>query len=199
LPEAQEIVLEQYFLLDPSFNLNTVRVVNNPSGSNAKPLYMYNRDKSILYYFSVNYLQRLIGIRNSYIHNALLKHGYSNFSLYILEYCEKNNVLVREQYYIDLLVPEYNILKTAGSSLGYKHSTEAIGKIINAGKGRFFSEEARVKMRAAALQRIDQIRSSVARANGRPVLVKNVETGEILEFASQKEASKQLGGIMKKQ
>lgn len=47
-----EIVLEQYFLLDPSFNLNTIKVSNNPSGSTAKPLYMYNRDKSILYYFT---------------------------------------------------------------------------------------------------------------------------------------------------
>lgn len=47
-----EIVLEQYYLLDPSFNLNTIRVPNNPSGSSAKPLYMYNRDKSILYYFT---------------------------------------------------------------------------------------------------------------------------------------------------
>ena len=45
-----ETVLEQYFLLDPSFNLNTIRVVNNPSGSKFKPLFMYNRDKSILYY-----------------------------------------------------------------------------------------------------------------------------------------------------
>ena len=45
-----EIVLEQYFLLDPSFNLNTIRVSNNPSGSNSKALFMYNRDKSILYY-----------------------------------------------------------------------------------------------------------------------------------------------------
>lgn len=48
-----EIVLEQYYLLDPSFNLNTIRVSNNPSGSAAKPLYMYNRDKSILYYFTL--------------------------------------------------------------------------------------------------------------------------------------------------
>lgn len=32
-----EIVLEQYYLLDPSFNLNTIRVSNNPSGSTAKP------------------------------------------------------------------------------------------------------------------------------------------------------------------
>lgn len=48
-----EIVLEQYFLLDPSFNLNTIKVSNNPSGSTAKPFYMYNRDKSILYYFTM--------------------------------------------------------------------------------------------------------------------------------------------------
>jgi hypothetical protein len=48
-----EIVLEQFFLLDPSFNLNTIKVANNPSGSNAKPLYMYNRDKTVLYYSSI--------------------------------------------------------------------------------------------------------------------------------------------------
>lgn len=47
-----EIVLEQYFLLDPSFSLNTIKVSNNPSGSTAKRLYMYNRDGSILYYFT---------------------------------------------------------------------------------------------------------------------------------------------------
>ena len=47
-----ELVLEQYYLLDPSFNLNTIKVVNNPSGSNAKPLFMYNRDKTKLYYSS---------------------------------------------------------------------------------------------------------------------------------------------------
>ena len=48
-----EIVLEQYYLLGPSFNLNTVKVSNNPSGSAGKPLYMYNRDASILYYFTL--------------------------------------------------------------------------------------------------------------------------------------------------
>uniref|UniRef100_UPI0023D858A9 hypothetical protein n=1 Tax=Gonatophragmium mori TaxID=2966219 RepID=UPI0023D858A9 len=53
-PEIKpEIVLEQYYLLDPSFNLNTIRVANNPSGSVCKPLYLYNSDKSILYYFTL--------------------------------------------------------------------------------------------------------------------------------------------------
>ena len=60
--------------------------------------------------------------KKSNIYSALLKHGYSNFSLEILEYCEKTDVLSREQYFIDLLKPEYNMLKLAGSSFGYKHT-----------------------------------------------------------------------------
>lgn len=40
-----------------------------------------------------------------------------------MEYCNKENDISREQYYIDLLKPEYNILQVAGSSLGFKHST----------------------------------------------------------------------------
>jgi hypothetical protein len=65
----------------------------------------------------------------SIISRALLKYGYSNFRLEILEYCEPANCINREQYYIDLLNPEYNILKTAGSRLGSKHSKAAIKKI----------------------------------------------------------------------
>ena len=56
------------------------------------------------------------------IEKALLKYGYSNFKLEILEYCDKDEVLSREQYYLDFLKPEYNILKQAGSSLGFTHS-----------------------------------------------------------------------------
>ena len=48
--------------------------------------------------------------KNMLIHKALLKYGYSNFSLEILEYCNKNEIVVREQHYIDILKPEYNIL-----------------------------------------------------------------------------------------
>jgi len=51
-----------------------------------------------------------------------LKYGYSNFSLDILEYCESDILIKREQYYTDLLEPKYNILKVAGTILGFKHS-----------------------------------------------------------------------------
>lgn len=52
------------------------------------------------------------------IYSSLLKNGHSNFKLEIIEYCELSVLIEREQYYIDLLNPEYNILKTAGSLMG---------------------------------------------------------------------------------
>lgn len=74
---------------------------------------------------------------------ALLKYGYSNFKLEMLEYCEPANAINREQYYINLLNPEYNILQNAGSSLGYKHTEESWAKFRN----RKHSEESLVKIR----------------------------------------------------
>jgi group I intron endonuclease len=49
------------------------------------------------------------------ISKAILKHGYSNFALQVLEYCEPSEAISREQYYLDIIQPEYNILKKAGS------------------------------------------------------------------------------------
>ena len=44
------------------------------------------------------------------INRALIKYGYSNFSLHILEYCEEPTVLLeREQYYLNLLIPEFAV------------------------------------------------------------------------------------------
>jgi group I intron endonuclease len=62
------------------------------------------------------------------IHAALLKYGYENFNLEILEYCKADELLVREQYYLDLLIPEYNVLTRAYSLLDFKHSPENIAK-----------------------------------------------------------------------
>ena len=58
-------------------------------------------------YYNLN--ERKVQSRNSRIYRALLDDGYDSFNLYILEYCDKNTLLKREQYYIDLLKPQYNI------------------------------------------------------------------------------------------
>jgi len=82
------------------------------------------------------------------INRALLKYGYSNFTLEIIEYCEPSDVIDREQFYLDLLQPEYNILSKAGSSLGFKHSEETKIKISEARIGHKHSEETLAKLRA---------------------------------------------------
>jgi len=58
-------------------------------------------------YYSLRELKKVKG--SIIIYRALSKYGYSNFSLNILEYCEPSLLISREQYYIDLLKPEYNI------------------------------------------------------------------------------------------
>jgi len=79
-------------------------------------------------YYSVGYLLRESSRNNSMIYRALLKNGYTNFSIEILEYCDPSIVISREQHYIDILNPEYNILSLAGSRLGFKHSEETKAK-----------------------------------------------------------------------
>lgn len=81
-------------------------------------------------YYSIKYIKNTLENGSSIIYSALLKYGYSKFSLDILEYCEPNILIEREQYYMDILKPEYNILKIAGSRLGNKPS-EKTKKLIS--------------------------------------------------------------------
>lgn len=78
-----------------------------------------------------------------HICNALLIHGYSSFYLTILEYIDIFNLskeeskiltLKRKQFYLNTIKPSYNILKVAGSILGYVHNEESIVKISEAKK-----------------------------------------------------------------
>ena len=70
-----------------------------------------------------------------------MKYSHSSFSLTILEYCDKSELNNREQYYLDRLEPDYNILKIAGSLLGYTFTEEAKAKISKALKGIFIGEK----------------------------------------------------------
>jgi group I intron endonuclease len=146
------------------------------------------------------------------INKALKKYTHSKFSLEILEYCAKSDVIVREQYYFDLLNPEYNILQVAGSSLGFKHSLESLKKFkerkhseetraklskAHKGKplsekalakliGRKRSEETKAKMRASALCRLNHNR-------GKSITVFDKETNETYAFDKMSELSKMFG------
>ena len=69
-----------------------------------------------------------------YICRAWLKHGYSNFSLTIIEYCEVSELLTKEKYWVKLFNPEYNIIQdpTVPPMSGRKHSDKSKTKISDA-------------------------------------------------------------------
>jgi len=68
--------------------------------------------------------------KNKHLRNAWNKYGEENFKFKVLEPVEnKEDLLDREQWWMDLLKPEYNISLTAGSQLGFKHSEESKQKM----------------------------------------------------------------------
>jgi hypothetical protein len=135
-------------------------------------------------YFSIYFLESEIKKGKSLINSALLKYGYSNFTLEILEYCESSEAVstlrMREQYYLDCLKPEYNILLTAGSLLG--HSEEAKAKMSDAKKGNKNATGGKGRKRAEG-----------AGSPNVPVEVFDQETGMKTIYPSMSEVGKGLG------
>jgi group I intron endonuclease len=146
------------------------------------------------------------------IYKAILKYGYSNFKLEILEYCKPNDLLLKEQYYIDLLKPEYNILRTAGSTIGYKHTSETLEKfkyrkfsnetlanLRESAKARVLSKETRAKISASrkGIKLSNETRAKLSAIGatkvGVAVEVTNIISNEIKEYATLTLAAKDLG------
>jgi group I intron endonuclease len=90
-------------------------------------------------YLSTSFLQNKSNA-NMPIIKALLKYDQSNFILLILEHVEAKDLLIRETYYITSLIPYYNVLKQAYSSLGYKHTEETKKMLIVLANNRVHSE-----------------------------------------------------------
>lgn len=77
------MVVEQFYLLSPQSQLNTLRVSNNPSGSNALALYMYNRDYSVMYFSSY---KQIDFIRCLNIHPSTFTKHLENGTYYLKKY-----------------------------------------------------------------------------------------------------------------
>jgi hypothetical protein len=102
-------------------------------------------NRRIKEYFNPERSLRELKRGESMLYKSLLKYGYTNFTLEILEVLNvdelttmkaRTTLLDKEQYYIDLLKPEYNILKKAGSNLGTKMSSETKAKMSEAKLGK---------------------------------------------------------------
>lgn len=115
---------------------------------------------------------------SGHLQNAYNIYGVDAFEYSIIEVCEKCDVRQKEQYYIDLLKPRYNIQTTVGSSLGLKHTEETKLKISKANKGRIFTQEHKdnIKKNHRGIVYTDEIRKSMsASSKGRKLSKETIE------------------------
>ena len=135
-----------------------------------------NLTKRFYCYLSYIRLQKESLRYNSRIHDALLKYDYVNFKLSILKYCNNNELNKWEQYYIDLLQPEYNILKYVGSTRSHRHSLATILKL----RSYKPSLETLTKLRLAK------------ELSGQTIIVVNKKNNSIKKYNSLNSAAKEL-------
>jgi group I intron endonuclease len=130
-----------------------------------------------------------------------------------MEYCDKDMLINREQFYLDKLSPNYNILKQAYSLEGFKHSAETIENLKNrqftkehkenlskANLGREFSQETINKLSVSMKnhhkdhpltpEALESIKAKTTEREGVSVILINKDTGEQTEFVTQTEAAK---------
>jgi group I intron endonuclease len=89
---------------------------------------------------------------NHHLQAAWRFYGEPSFRFAVVEECPPEKCIEREQWFIDIFAPEYNICQTAGSpTLGKSLSPEHRAKIGAASKGHVLSAAARAKVSAAML------------------------------------------------
>lgn len=133
-------------------------------------------------YFSKSYL---VKSGNTIMANSISKYGLEAFEFIILEFTDKKDVLSREQFFIDSLKPELNILKTAGCTLGFKPTVETKEKLRKAALGRIQSLETRAK--------ISESQKNNQNNPGLPLTIKDLETDITTEYLNMTEAARKLG------
>jgi hypothetical protein len=166
-------------LADNRDKLGVYRWINNENGN----IYVGSSINLSVRFYKY-YSLRSLAKSNRPVDRALLKYGFSSFSLEILEYCsegQKELILEREQYYLDNLKPQYNIVETAGSTLGYKHTEESIEKMRNF----VLSDEVLARKRLAT--------ANATAARRISIIVVDIETNEKSEYISLAEAGEALG------
>ncbi len=66
---------------------------------------------------------------NILLQNSFNKYKKESFIFEVLKLCNKKDLILKEQYYIDSLNPVFNICKIAGNKLEVKHKEESKEKL----------------------------------------------------------------------
>ena len=87
--------------------------------------------------------------RNGHLQSAWNKYGEDVFEFEVLERWEPEFLVGMEQWWMNMLRPEYNIAPVAGSCLGVTHTDESRAKMSAWQKGRALTKEHKANISAA--------------------------------------------------
>lgn len=142
-------------------------------------------------------LLRLGKHRNPHLQSAFSKYGEDAFLIQVVEQCERDQILSREQHYLDTLQPEYNVCRTAGNTLGYRHTAEGKAKMSEANKGnqRFLGRKHKDSTKALISQKATGRKySDEKKAKARAQMMGNTHT---LGFKHSEETKARMSAIQK--
>lgn len=74
---------------------------------------------------------------NIHLQRAVNKYGIAAMVFGVIEFTERDNLIQREQYWLDTLQPSFNICKKAESTIGIKLSDTVRQHLSNIRKGRY--------------------------------------------------------------
>jgi group I intron endonuclease len=86
---------------------------------------------------------------------AWRKYGGEAFTVAVIEFVDRERLIEREQHWIDTLAPEYNTVRVAGSTLGFRFTPEQRAQLSEIQRNRLrprgwkHSDETRAKIRRA--------------------------------------------------
>jgi len=183
-------------------NLDTCKAQILSDNTNKSGIYMFtnkidgkryigssnNLRVRFLQYLNTNYL---LSNTSMYICNALFKHGYSNFSLIIFEYCSVSDLLIREKHYWDIFKPEYNIAQDpTAPMLGRTPSDKTRKKISDTKKGQAKTEGSGSPSQAIEVSDIINNTTTTYNSMSEAARVLNINLSVIVMYFSRNQKKK---------
>lgn len=105
---------------------------------------------------------------NPILQNAWVKYGEADFTFVILEHVQDRALLLqREQFWLDMIIPAFNIYKVAGSPAGYKHTDEAKQQMRERMLNYRHTDESKARIAASKIgkARPDHVKKALLDAN----------------------------------
>lgn len=131
---------------------------------------------------------------NNKLQNSYNKYGKDSFEFSILQYCPPELCINKEQWFMDVEKPYFNIYLIAGSALGVKHTEAQREANRQRSLGRKASEETRLKISLSNKGKGGTKRKGIKLSEEHKAKMRKARIGKKLNETTREKISKALKG-----